>query len=230
MKDSLNKIKINLDSPEWFKDLDYISLKKNWLEVHPLLKKTKIGLLIERKHQFIQSQLILNETSSCHILSFDKNQNHISTKIHIDTRTESPISYLIPDAFILIVPLNTDFSLKVPKKYKYLSYVPKPVKLDPAIYDLVDDEEFCNPDGRTPLLIVTQHGIFPTTKVYGNKPELDYSKLEGLENQKVGFIGRGYLSNRERDGIREYFLDSNTLKQIRSKIYPIDLRLWYKKP
>ncbi len=103
MKDSLNKIKINLDSPEWFDDLDYIPLEKNWLEVQPLLKKTKVGLLIERKHQFIQSQLILNETSSCHILSFDKNQNHISTQIHIDTGTKSPISYLIPEAFIMII-------------------------------------------------------------------------------------------------------------------------------
>jgi len=100
----LNKIKINLDSPEWFKDLDYIPLEKNWLEVHPLLKKAKVGLLIERKHKSIQSQLILNETNSCYILSFDKNQNHISTKRHIDMGTKSPISYLIPETFIVILP------------------------------------------------------------------------------------------------------------------------------
>tara|TARA_R110000787_G_scaffold24203_1_gene68856 strand:+ start:177 stop:818 length:642 start_codon:yes stop_codon:yes gene_type:complete len=111
-------------------------------------------------------------------------------------------------------------------RYKYLNYVPAPVHLEPNMYDLVDDDEFCIPDGRTPLLIVVQYGIFPNGCYKGKK---DYSQLMGLENQNVGFIGRGYLSKRERKEIIEYLLDPDTLKQIRNKDITINLSLWSKK-
>ena len=101
-------------------------------------------------------------------------------------------------------------------------YVPRPISLDPCIYDLVDNEEFCKPDGRTPLLIVTQFCIFPTKDSYPGKSK-DYTQLEGLENQNVAFIGRGYLSLREYGPIIEFFLDSDTLKKISSKVIKITL-------
>lgn len=112
------------------------------------------------------------------------------------------------------------------KKYKYLNYVPAPVNLKSNIYDLVNDEAFCRPDGRIPLLIVTQFGIFPSKGTYKGKK--DYSQLRGLKNQTVGLIRRGYLSNREYDGIIELLLDSKSLKKIRNKVLIIDFALWNK--
>jgi hypothetical protein len=108
------------------------------------------------------------------------------------------------------------------KKYKYLNYVPAPVHLESNMYDLVDDKEFCTPDGRTPLLISTQHGIFPT----GFKGKKDYDQLKGLENQNVAFIGRGVYSENEYEHITEFFTNQDTLKKIRNKDITIILGSW----
>jgi hypothetical protein len=116
--------------------------------------------------------------------------------------------------------------LKVSKKYKYLNYVPAPVNLDQNLYDLVDDDEFLNHDKRIPLLIVTQYGIFPADTTFSDRKFRGYNQLMGLENQIIGFIGRGYLSNREREGIFELYLDTDTLNKIRSNVLSIDLSLW----
>jgi hypothetical protein len=112
------------------------------------------------------------------------------------------------------------------KKYKYLNYVPVPVHLKSTMYDLVDDEVFCCPDGRIPILIVTQFGVFPSKGSYKGKK--DYCQLRGLENQTVGFIRRAYLSDREYDGIIEMILDLKTIERIRKKVLKIDLTLWNK--
>jgi hypothetical protein len=109
------------------------------------------------------------------------------------------------------------------KPYKYLNYILKPVNVGPELYDLVDDQEFCRPDGRIPLLIVTQHGVFPSGAYPGRH---DYGQLHGLENQEVGLLGRGYLSDRERKGIIRLFLDADTVERIRSKALVLDLGLW----
>lgn len=109
------------------------------------------------------------------------------------------------------------------KKYKYLNYVPVPVSLNPKKYDLVNDEEFCIPDGRTPLLMVTQHGIFPKGNYMGRK---DYSQLDGLENQNVAFFARGYLSNREYFDIIELFIHQGLLEQVRNTDITLNWGFW----
>ncbi len=114
----------------------------------------------------------------------------------------------------------------VDKKYKYLNYLPKPIHLPPEEYDLVDDYEFCQKDHRIPLLIATQFGIFPTNKTYGKKPVLNYAKLEGLENRRVGFIGRAYATSRERKGIFEIYIDEKLLNKLQTGKIKIDLSLW----
>ena len=113
------------------------------------------------------------------------------------------------------------------KKYKYLNYVPTPIKLDSSCYDLVDDEEFIDSDDRIPLLMVTQFGIFPGDNYKGKYK--GYRDFIGLENRHIGFIGRGHYSSRERDGVIEMLLDSITINRIRNKNLQIDLRLWEEK-
>jgi hypothetical protein len=107
--------------------------------------------------------------------------------------------------------------------YKYLHYIPKPIYLTHTAYDLVDDEEFCTRDERIPLLMLTQFGIFPTAGTYGKR---DYRQLQQLAGQLVGLIGRGYLSNRERKGIKMLLLTSAIVQKIRNKEIVLDLNLW----
>jgi hypothetical protein len=109
------------------------------------------------------------------------------------------------------------------RKYKYLDYVPKPVRLEGGICDFVGDDEFCHPDGRTPLLMVTQYGIFPGKGMYQGKSPVDYPTLEDLENRLVAFVGRGYLSDRELDYLVEVFIDAEMLSSIRDGRVTVNL-------
>ncbi len=108
--------------------------------------------------------------------------------------------------------------------FKYLNYIPKPINLKPDQYDLVDDDEFCNPDDRIPLFMVTQSGIFPFS--YTFKGKRNYSQLVGFENQVVAFVGRAYLSYRERERIIAFKLDETTLMNIRNKKMELNLKMW----
>lgn len=87
------------------------------------------------------------------------------------------------------------------RKFKYLSYLPRPIQLLPMQYDFVADEEFCHADDRLPILILTQFGIFPQPASYLQNVGRNYPALKGLEGQWIGFIKRPYLSNREKVGI-----------------------------
>lgn len=112
------------------------------------------------------------------------------------------------------------------KKYKYLSYIPAPVDLKADNYDLVHDQEFLRPDGRIPLLMVTQFGVFPAENTYEGK--MGYTQLKIFKNQTVGLIRRAYLSNREYSGIIELALDAKTLERIEHNHLKIDFSLWDK--
>lgn len=96
------------------------------------------------------------------------------------------------------------------------------------MFDLVGDEEFCNLDGRIPLLLVTQFGVYPPKDHYGNKQKVNYQDLEIFINQNVGFLGRGYPSRNEREGVKEFFININTLHNIRNERLIIGLGLWSK--
>ncbi|GGE44915.1 hypothetical protein [Psychroflexus planctonicus] len=112
------------------------------------------------------------------------------------------------------------------KKFKYLKYLPKPIHLEKGTIDFVDDSEFIQKDDRIPLLLITQHGIFPTKENYAEKPTLDYRILEGLGDRLVGFIGRPYLSNNERKGIIFKYTDAEFIVQITKDPESVNLGLW----
>lgn len=112
------------------------------------------------------------------------------------------------------------------KKFKYLDYIPKPVNLEKDSIDFVNDDEFIQKDERIPLLMLTQHGIFPAKMIYQGKPRYDYRLLEGLKDRLVGFVGRGYLSSRERKGIIFKHTGPEFIKQITEDGKSINLGWW----
>ena len=198
---------------------DSITLNESFVDVVNYLDKDTVGLLVYFKHQ--QNNLLnLTKVSPYILLFFDENLIYKGATHSIKNGIGS---FIIQTQYKLILFLKVPQELKLDniislsvkmKKFKYLNYVPTPVYLEANMYDLVDDKEFCTPDGRTPLLIANQYGIFPNGCYNGNK---DYSQLKGLENQNVGFIRRGYLSNREGKDVIELLLDLDTLRRIRNK-------------
>ena len=197
---------------------DRITLNESFVDMVNYLDKDTVGLLVHFKHQQI-SLLNLTKVSPYILLFFDENLIYKGATHSIKNGSGN---YIIQTQYKLILFIKAPHDLKLEdiislsikmKKYKYLNYVPAPVYLEPNMFDLVDDKEFCNPDGRTPLLITVQYGIFPTGGVRGK----DYSQLKGLENQNVGFIGRVLYSDREHKHIIELLLDPDTLRQIRNK-------------
>jgi hypothetical protein len=198
---------------------DSVTLNDSFIGMFNYLDKDTVGLLVHFKQQQI-NLLNLTKVSPYVLLFFDDNliykgathsiKNGIGNFI-IQTQYKLILFIKVPHNLILDNIISLSVKLK---KFKYLNYVPAPVYLEPNMYDLVDDKEFCRPDGRTPLLITIQYGIFPAAGFKGKK---DYSQLEGLENQTVGFICRGYLSKRECKDIIELPLDPDTLRQIRNK-------------
>lgn len=120
------------------------------------------------------------------------------------------------------------------KRYKWLEYLPfKPKQFDRSNWDLVNDRAFQIKDGRIPVLVATQYGIFPNKGMFNTldgKKNPDYWNLEGLEGQRVGFVGISYLRLlSERPSICEIDLDASFMQRFRAEELFIDLRLWYDK-
>lgn len=210
---------------------DMMSLDGSFIDIANYLDKDTLGTLIHFKQQQI-SHLNLTKVSPYILLFFDENLIYKGATHSINSGTGS-FNIQTQYKFILFIRIPHDLKLNdiislntKTKKYKYLNYVPAPVYLEPHMYDFVNDKDFCTPDGRTPLLIAIQYGIFPAGNYEGKK---DYSQLKGLENQKVGFIGRGYLSDRERKEIIEILIDKDTLNKIRNNVFNINLSLWKNK-
>lgn len=111
-------------------------------------------------------------------------------------------------------------------KFKYLDYIPKPVHVEADRIDFVNDDEFIQKDGRIPLVMLTQHGIFPSKQNYGSKPEYNYRLLEGLEDRLVGFVGIAYLTGNEKKGIIFKYTGPELVKQIAKNEKSINLSWW----
>jgi hypothetical protein len=92
-------------------------------------------------------------------------------------------------------------------RYKYLSYMRAQYTFPKSIIDLVEDEVFVRPDGRIPLLILTQYNIIPSKGMYSGQPKYDYYKVNIFRHQVIALLRRGYFAGREASWIEEYFVD-----------------------
>lgn len=99
-------------------------------------------------------------------------------------------------------------------RYKFLKYCQQPNSIPPSIFDLVDARTFIKPDGRIPLVMLTEYGLYPAPSCFLRQEKLSYSNLSLLMHQVVGFIGRQYYSSCELIGIIEFFLDDASCNQI----------------
>lgn len=86
--------------------LGYLSNKSNWIAVKPLFKDTDNGWLIEREHPYQQTQFILNESTSCWLLSFNDSGLLVSVKKYFNS-CSAPASFLIPETYVVLLPIDT---------------------------------------------------------------------------------------------------------------------------
>jgi hypothetical protein len=82
------------------------------------------------------------------------------------------------------------------------------------MYDLVDDETFCKPDGRIPVLILLQCRVFPGKGSYSTREIPDYGSLLVLKHQVVAFVKRSFFTGNEWNYLEEFFLDDTAIKML----------------
>lgn len=111
-------------------------------------------------------------------------------------------------------------------KYKYLDFIPCPKFIDSRTFDLVDEETYLKEDGRMPLVLVTQFGVFPGQCVYGDKPEQNLVNLEVFKYKTIGLIGMIYMSGSEYRGIIPYYVDEKIIENLKDKPDYLNTELW----
>lgn len=111
-------------------------------------------------------------------------------------------------------------------RYKYLDYLPKPKSLPSNLVDFVDDLDFQWEDGRIPMFMVTQFGIFPAPDVYPDKSKRNYRCLEGFEGKSIALFGKAYLSGSECNGIIHCEVNRELYSELQVMPAAINLSWW----
>jgi hypothetical protein len=107
-------------------------------------------------------------------------------------------------------------------RYKFLKQLNPPENIPESMFDLVDGNTFIKPDGRIPLLPLTEYGLWckHDANEYDRWNESEF--FNAMLYQVVGFIGRQYSTGRDLNGILEFYLDQNVIYRIQTKC----IELW----
>lgn len=140
MEDLFKSVSFHTDNGETILELGYIPLEKTWVEGKDLLKRFKKGCLLERKHEFLQTQIILNEVD-CLLLLFDEELGFISYKPV--SRSKAPFSLFISEPFIILLPSDSEL------REKAIEYI------DFDYSDEEFDEDYSEQDEFPEIFVVT---------------------------------------------------------------------------
>lgn len=113
-----------------------------------------------------------------------------------------------------------------PPKYKYLYFSPKLIHIHPKCIDQVSEDEFYTADYRIPLVLVTQHGIFPSKGNYEGKCTKPLETLEDLKYQTIGLTGMVYLTGKEFKGILPIYVDDELVSHLKKNPRFLNTTLW----
>jgi hypothetical protein len=206
----------------------------------PILDAMKKDVLLCIDESFQCTWLNLTGTAPTTLLFFDEDYKFVSRYLF---NKNSNGSYVISTAYKHILVLRNQYSnlkgiihfklkgirfISNALKYKYLDFIPRPKFLDSRTFDLVDEDTFLEEDGRTPLILITQHGVFPRQGVYGNKPKHNLIDLEVFKHKTIGLLGMVYMSGGEYNGIIPCFVDDALIENLRQKPNYLNTGLWQK--
>ncbi len=92
MKNSFKTVKIYLKGETQNLSLGYLPNKELNVNGKALLENYQCGCLIEKKHEFIQTQFILKDSGPCLLVIFDMNKEFVTIK-PIFENSSAPLSF-----------------------------------------------------------------------------------------------------------------------------------------
>ena len=99
------------ESDEKVVTLAYAPVESTWVNCHELFQKFPNGCLVERKHKFLQTQFILDNTESCKLVVFDVKKGFVTVKSHSHIG-DAPFSFLISDHYVVLLPTESTLDLE----------------------------------------------------------------------------------------------------------------------
>ena len=104
-------IKIHLQDGKIEMQCSYVAMSKASIEVQNFFKEGSKAIIFERKHNFLQTQFILNQIAPCWLVVFDENKIFTTVKPHF-YRGEAPFSMIIPEPIVLLLPADQRFDFE----------------------------------------------------------------------------------------------------------------------
>ena len=104
-------ITIHYEKSEDVLTLGYAPVSATWVSCQTLFQEFPAGCLIERKHKFLQTQIILDNTPDCLLIVFDVGKEFVTVKPHKNLG-DAPMSFLTSDHYVVLLPANTALTTK----------------------------------------------------------------------------------------------------------------------
>ena len=104
MEKSVKSIKVHTDvGSRTLLSCNYIQTNKTWVECKSLLQDYPEGILIERKHKYLQTQFILSGAEPCRLVVFNEGGHFVSVKSY-ENVSKAPFSFFISEPLVLLLP------------------------------------------------------------------------------------------------------------------------------
>ena len=88
--------------------IGYLLLEKVCVNVLDLLELYPKGFVVEKGHDFMQTEFQLTEAPSCIVFTFNAKGQFVSGKYNVKCGN-APITLLIPEPIVMILPLDVPF-------------------------------------------------------------------------------------------------------------------------
>lgn len=108
MQNSFKRVKLLFNDGDTPVVLGYLPLNCTVVDAKDFLKKFKNGILIEKTHKFLQTQLILTGVGPCQVRVHSENSIYGHLKPCFSNNKDVPFSFLIPEKYIYLLPTDSN--------------------------------------------------------------------------------------------------------------------------
>ncbi len=103
MQKKFKSIRVHLAKSEQTIRCGYLPHKLTWVDGKTLFSEYPGGVLVERKHKFLQTQFILTGAKRCMLFTFDEDKKFVTMKPNL-SGNDAPFSYYISEPYVLLLP------------------------------------------------------------------------------------------------------------------------------
>jgi len=195
----MKTVRLHLENGEHEVEMNYIPLVSTWVDGNELLNTYKQGCLIERRHRYLQTQLILDYVRPCMILVFDRIGKFVTVKPIYKTYY-SPFSILIQERYILLLPNDSDLLklsiggiaiLEENHKISKLNNSEPPIKRK-IVNGMIKTITYSDKEKLPVPQVALITRVESINKIFGklDKFIVRYKLFEGVTNGKIFILGR----------------------------------------